>query len=285
MRGAVTCGWIRIPIPKIQSSSKTHLVDEQYDLPLAVLDPVDYLLQPLLELPAVACARDERAHVETDQPAVPQRVGHVAGVYPLGDPLGDGGLACTRRDAAKMGGNKRSQHHHVVYGNIMYHAMVGRGEHSTRDGQNATECQARQNSNCDANIVHITRATTNPPPPQHECRRWFRRHVSSASNAHLILTRRTALTDARIPDEHRIVLGPPAEYLYRPPDLVVPPNDRIELPQRRPLREVDPELVEGIVVVDVPRRRGRRRGGGGGGQAEEEAATPMPQRRRRRRRY
>ena len=83
--------------PKFQSSSKTHLVDEQYDLPLAVLDPVDYLLQPLLELPAVACARDERAHVEADQPAVPQRVGHVAGVYPLGDPLGDGGLACTRR--------------------------------------------------------------------------------------------------------------------------------------------------------------------------------------------
>ncbi len=247
MRGAVTCGWIRIPIPKIQSSSKTHLVDEQYDLPLAVLDPVDYLLQPLLELPAVACARDERAHVEADQPAVPQRVGHVAGVYPLGDPLGDGGLACTRRHAAKMGGNKRSQHHHVVYGNIMYHAMVGRGEHSTRDGRNATECQARQNSNCDASIVHITRATTNPPPPTAAARMpalvstpgQFRQQCSFHSNN----ATRTALTDARIPDEHRIVLGPPAEYLYRPPDLVVPPNDRIELPQRRPLREVDPELV------------------------------------------
>ena len=58
-----------------------------------------------------------------------------------------------------------------------------------------------------------------------------------------------ALTDARIPDEHGIVLGPPAEYLYCPPDLVVPPYDRIQLPQRRPLGEVDPELVERIVVM------------------------------------
>ncbi len=54
-----------------------------------------------------------------------------------------------------------------------------------------------------------------------------------------------------------------AEYLYRPPYLVVPPYNRIQLPQRGAFCEVDSELVQRIVAVDVPRRKGRRRPGGG----------------------
>ena len=61
--------------------------------PADLLDLVDHALQPLLELAAIFRAGDQRAHVERQQLAVLEPVGHVA----IGDaqrkPFGDRGLA------------------------------------------------------------------------------------------------------------------------------------------------------------------------------------------------
>ncbi len=105
----------------------------------------------LIEFAAVARAGYERTHVDTDETTIPQRVGHVARIDPLGDPLGDRGLA-----------------------------------------------------------------------------------------------------RAQFADEDGIVLRTPAEYLYRHLYLVVPADDRVQPPKGRALREVNSELIEGIVVIDFP---------------------------------
>ena len=73
-----------------------QLVDEEDDLPLRLLDLVQNGLQAFLELAAVLRARDERAHVEREDGAVLQPLGHVAAHDTLGKALGDGGLADAR---------------------------------------------------------------------------------------------------------------------------------------------------------------------------------------------
>ena len=55
-----------------------HLVDEQDDLPLGMLDLVEHGLEPLLELAAILRPRDQRAHVERHERAALEAVGHVA---------------------------------------------------------------------------------------------------------------------------------------------------------------------------------------------------------------
>ena len=62
------------------------------------------------------------------------------------------------------------------------------------------------------------------------------------------------LADARLADEHRIVLRPPRQDLDDALDLVVPPDDRVELARARGRRQVHAQLVDG--------RRSRRRPAG-----------------------
>ena len=73
-----------------------ELVDEQDDLAFGLLDFLEHGLQAVLELAAVLGAGDQRAHVELDEVAVPQRARHVAGHDSLGDALDDGRLADAR---------------------------------------------------------------------------------------------------------------------------------------------------------------------------------------------
>ena len=68
------------------------LVDEQDDV-AAGADLLEDLLQPLLEVTAVAAAGDERAEVEGVELLVLEGLGHLAADDVLGQALDDGGLA------------------------------------------------------------------------------------------------------------------------------------------------------------------------------------------------
>ena len=81
------------PLGRAGADDRVQLVDERDDLPVGLLDVGQDGLEPLLELAAVLRAGHHRAEVERDQPLVPQRLGHVTGHDPLGQPLDDGGLA------------------------------------------------------------------------------------------------------------------------------------------------------------------------------------------------
>ena len=70
-----------------------ELVDEQEDPALALLDLTKDRLQALLELAPVLGAGHQRAHVEGEQLPILQVFGHVPPGDPLGQALGDGGLA------------------------------------------------------------------------------------------------------------------------------------------------------------------------------------------------
>ena len=74
---------------------RVQLVDEE-DRVVRVAELLDDLLEPLLELAAVLRAGDERADVERQDALVQQRLGDVAGDDPMGEALGDRGLADAR---------------------------------------------------------------------------------------------------------------------------------------------------------------------------------------------
>ena len=57
------------------------------------------------------------------------------------------------------------------------------------------------------------------------------------------------LADARLADQHRIVLGPPLQDLDRAADLVVAADDGVELAVARARREVDRVLVERLPLA------------------------------------
>ncbi len=70
-----------------------QLVDEQDNLPLRLLYLVEDGLQPLLKLAPVLGTGDQGAHVQGEDGLVLQGGRHVALDDPLGQALGDGGLA------------------------------------------------------------------------------------------------------------------------------------------------------------------------------------------------
>ena len=70
-----------------------QLVDEENDEPLRIGDFLEHRLQPFLELPAVLCARHERAHVERDDTLVLEAFRHIPPDDPAGQTLDDGGLS------------------------------------------------------------------------------------------------------------------------------------------------------------------------------------------------
>ena len=74
---------------------RVQLVDEE-DRVVRVAELLDDLLEALLELAAVLGAGDERPDVEGQDALVEQRLGHVAADDPMGQALGDRGLADAR---------------------------------------------------------------------------------------------------------------------------------------------------------------------------------------------
>ena len=126
------------------ADDRVELVDEQDDLAVAVLDLLQDGLEALLELATELGARDQRPEVERHDALALETFRHVAADDPLGEALGDGGLA-----------------------------------------------------------------------------------------------------DARLADEHGVVLGAPAEDLDDAPDLLVTADDRIELARAGLGREVAAVLLEG----------------------------------------
>ena len=72
------------------------LVDKQHDLPLRRLHLLQHGLQALLELSPVLRPCDEGAHVEGQQSATLQRLGHISRHDPLGESFSNRGLAHPR---------------------------------------------------------------------------------------------------------------------------------------------------------------------------------------------
>ena len=70
-----------------------QLIDEEDDLALALLDFVQDTLQTFLKLAAVLGAGHQGAHIQAEDGAALQVFGHIAPDNPLGQALGDGGLA------------------------------------------------------------------------------------------------------------------------------------------------------------------------------------------------
>ena len=78
------------------------------------------------------------------------------------------------------------------------------------------------------------------------------------------------LADAGLTDQHRVVLGAPAEHLHHALDLALAPDDRVELLLARELGEVATELVE------HERSRRLALGATGRRRAPEPAASLVP---------
>jgi hypothetical protein len=70
-----------------------QLVDKQDYVPLFGLQLLDHLTHPLLEVASEAGSRDQCAGVEGEHALVLERLGHLFGYHPLGQPLDDGRLA------------------------------------------------------------------------------------------------------------------------------------------------------------------------------------------------
>ena len=86
-------GGVHRPFGLAGADDQVQLVDEQDDPALRLGDLLEDGLEPLFELAAELGSGDQGAHVERDQPAVLQALGHVARDDALGQPLDDGGLA------------------------------------------------------------------------------------------------------------------------------------------------------------------------------------------------
>ena len=69
------------------------------------------------------------------------------------------------------------------------------------------------------------------------------------------------LADARIADEHRVVLAAAAEHFDRPLELLGASDQRIEQSLTRPFGQVDAVRLERIGRARAPRRRRRRSSG------------------------
>ena len=89
-------GRIHRALGRARADHRVQFVDEQDDLAGGLLHFLEHGLEPLLEFAAEFGARDQRAHVERDEAAVLESLGHVAGDDTLGEPLDDGGLAYAR---------------------------------------------------------------------------------------------------------------------------------------------------------------------------------------------
>ena len=88
-------GGVDGPLGGAGTDQGVELVDEQDDVAPGA-DLLQHLLQPLLEIAAVAAAGHQRAEVEGVELLAGQRLGNVVGHDPLGQTLDDGRLAHAR---------------------------------------------------------------------------------------------------------------------------------------------------------------------------------------------
>ena len=96
------------------ADDRVQLVHEQDHLALGVGDLLEHGLEPVLELAAVLRAGDQGADVERDHAPVAERLGHVAGHDPLGQPLDDRRLAHARladQDGVVLGAPRQHLDH------------------------------------------------------------------------------------------------------------------------------------------------------------------------------
>ena len=113
-RGLENIGGVHGAGGAARSDQRVDLVDEQDDFPLALYDFLDDSLEPLLEFALVLGACDQRAHVQGEDLAALEVLGHLP-VHDLGgDAFGDGGLADTRltdQDGVVLGATTQDLQH------------------------------------------------------------------------------------------------------------------------------------------------------------------------------
>ncbi len=105
-------GGVDGPLGGARADQRVDLVDEEDDVAPSA-DLLEDLLQPLLEVAAVAAARHERAEVQRVELLARQRLGHFVGDDLLGQPLDDGGLAdagLTDQDGVVLGPARQHLH-------------------------------------------------------------------------------------------------------------------------------------------------------------------------------
>src|ERR671920_874303 len=81
------------PLPPACPDDSVELVDKQDDVLLLLLELLEHLLHPLLEVSPETGPRDESADVEREDALALQGLWYVVGDYALGKPLGHGRLA------------------------------------------------------------------------------------------------------------------------------------------------------------------------------------------------
>ena len=107
---AASCEPSALPAP----DDRVDLVDEEDHVALGPRHLLEDGLHPFLELAAELGSGDERAHVQREDAAVLQRIGHVAGHDPAREALDDRGLADARlahEDRVVLGAPGEDLHH------------------------------------------------------------------------------------------------------------------------------------------------------------------------------
>ena len=79
-----------------RAHNSVQFVNEENDVALRLLNLFEHRLEAFFKLAAILGARDERAHVERDDPFVLQALGHIATHYSLGKPFDYRSLADPR---------------------------------------------------------------------------------------------------------------------------------------------------------------------------------------------
>jgi hypothetical protein len=112
-------GGVHRPFGLARADDEVQLVDEEDDAPLGLGDVLEDRLEPLLELAAELGPGDERPHVQGDDLALLQALGHVARDDPLrqpstiavlptpGSPIRTGLFFVRARGPARRGGSPR----------------------------------------------------------------------------------------------------------------------------------------------------------------------------------
>ena len=84
------------PLGRTGTHHGVKLIQEQHVLPTGLGDLLEGGLQALLELTSVFGSGQHRGDVELDEALVPQRLRHIPGYHPLGQPLHDRRLPDSR---------------------------------------------------------------------------------------------------------------------------------------------------------------------------------------------
>mmetsp|Transcript_68116 Transcript_68116/g.211621 ORF Transcript_68116/g.211621 Transcript_68116/m.211621 type:complete len:208 (-) Transcript_68116:448-1071(-) len=86
-----------IRVPRAAGSNKhVHLINDEDHAPAAVANLPDHVLQPLLEVPAVAGASEKHGEVQLHHTSAAQHLGHIAVSDTLCQAVSNGGLAHAR---------------------------------------------------------------------------------------------------------------------------------------------------------------------------------------------